>query len=238
MRLGYLTAAAVAFATPVLAAPTVDGNYDGDYGAATAVVLYNPTAPNSNFGAPTNESDRIGYSIWLTSDANRIYGYLRADPGTQGLTPIGAFANLYFGLNGGGSNLGFEIDSTRVNAFYPGRAGSASISSALWSAAASADGLGFEFSLDNSLFTAPIAGLNQTGQVFPTIGSSIRLNLSQSFGYSVAGGQSFYGNNRLGTVALGAVPEPATWAMMMLGFGAMGAALRRRAKVDCAVRFA
>ncbi len=34
------------------------------------------------------------------------------------------------------------------------------------------------------------------------------------------------------------VPEPATWAMMMLGFGAMGATLRRRAKVRTAVTYA
>ena len=34
------------------------------------------------------------------------------------------------------------------------------------------------------------------------------------------------------------VPEPATWAMMMLGFGAMGFALRRRQKVSARVRFA
>lgn len=33
------------------------------------------------------------------------------------------------------------------------------------------------------------------------------------------------------------VPEPATWAMMMLGFGAMGAALRRR-KTDIRIRYA
>ena len=30
----------------------------------------------------------------------------------------------------------------------------------------------------------------------------------------------------------GAVPEPATWAMMIAGFGAMGFALRRRPKVS------
>lgn len=36
----------------------------------------------------------------------------------------------------------------------------------------------------------------------------------------------------------GAVPEPATWAMMMLGFGAMGAALRRRTKAKVAVTYA
>ena len=34
-----------------------------------------------------------------------------------------------------------------------------------------------------------------------------------------------------------AVPEPATWAMMIIGFGAMGASLRRR-KVSASVSFA
>ncbi|QDZ08168.1 PEP-CTERM sorting domain-containing protein [Sphingomonas panacisoli] len=33
-----------------------------------------------------------------------------------------------------------------------------------------------------------------------------------------------------GTTATGAVPEPATWAMMIAGFGMMGGALRRRSR--------
>ena len=36
------------------------------------------------------------------------------------------------------------------------------------------------------------------------------------------------------TAGGGAVPEPATWAMMLVGFGAMGTALRRRAKPQLA----
>ena len=31
-----------------------------------------------------------------------------------------------------------------------------------------------------------------------------------------------------GTVTINAVPEPGTWAMMLIGFGAVGFALRRR----------
>ena len=37
--------------------------------------------------------------------------------------------------------------------------------------------------------------------------------------------------------ATAAVPEPATWAMMTLGFGAMGFAMRRK-KVSTRIRFA
>lgn len=40
------------------------------------------------------------------------------------------------------------------------------------------------------------------------------------------------------TLQAGAVPEPATWAMLMLGFGAMGATLRRKQKVAARIRFA
>lgn len=36
----------------------------------------------------------------------------------------------------------------------------------------------------------------------------------------------------------GAVPEPATWAMMLAGFGAVGFAMRRRANVRTTVAFA
>lgn len=38
--------------------------------------------------------------------------------------------------------------------------------------------------------------------------------------------------------ALGAVPEPTTWAMMLLGFGGIGFAMRRRAKVRTTVAYA
>lgn len=39
---------------------------------------------------------------------------------------------------------------------------------------------------------------------------------------------TFIDDFRLGSAATGAVPEPSTWAMMLLGFGAVGFAMRRR----------
>jgi hypothetical protein len=45
-------------------------------------------------------------------------------------------------------------------------------------------------------------------------GSDGPIRLSQSFGYSVD--------------TTGAIPEPASWALMLLGFGSLGVAMRRR----------
>ena len=231
-----LTTVLAVVATPV-AAQTVDGIREAAYGAAKSNVTYSPLAPNSNFGAPTNLSDASSYSIYLTSDANNVYGFIQSDRLT---TLIGA--NLYFDVNpsvGNGSDLGFEITNGR--AFIPGVDGYSAGTSATplsgLAYAVSADQTGIEFSIANSLFTSAIAGLDYQylGGPFPTVGSQIRLNLSQSFGYSVAGGQAFYGDNRLGVVtiggsATGAVPEPATWAMMIAGFGLVGSTMRRRSK--------
>ena len=44
------------------------------------------------------------------------------------------------------------------------------------------------------------------------------------------GGNAAPGNVLLGGLVLTAVPEPSTWAMMLLGFGAIGAAMRRNRK--------
>ena len=52
---------------------------------------------------------------------------------------------------------------------------------------------------------------------------------------------STWASNSSANIALetaAAVPEPGTWAMMLLGFGAMGAAMRSRRKQKITVRYA
>ena len=71
--------------------------------------------------------------------------------------------------------------------------------------------------------------------------NSARLNFSFLFGSSfnpnidstyravlTSGGQSVTAFAQIGAGATGAVPEPGTWGLMLLGFGAMGVSLRRR----------
>lgn len=218
--------AAIAFATSV-GAITVDGDYDAAYGAATATVAYDPTAPDSNFGAPTNASKYLAYSIYLNASGGNVYGYLRADP-TPGGASAGTFANLYFDLdpaNNNGSDIGFELGAGGANEFVAGVGGTVALGDVM--TAVSADQLGFEFVIPNHYFTGPTAGLDFSGITFTTPGGDITLRLSQSFGYSVAGGAS-YGPDRLGGLTLSTVPEPASWGLMIVGFAMTGSAARRR----------
>jgi hypothetical protein len=203
--LGVLVSGYVSAANALI---VVDGVFDADYGLAKSVVTYDPRAPLGNFDTPGTTNHAAGYSIYLKEQGGAVYGFMQATPAPASPTPFPlAFANLYFDLdraNGNGSDLGFEV--TNKLAFVPGQPGS--VSSLGLSFMASADGTALEFSIPDALFTGPIAGLNYNpGQVFTAPGGDLVLRLSQSFGYSVAGGES-YGADRLGVVTLQASPVP------------------------------
>jgi hypothetical protein len=215
-------AALLAVSTPVL---------------ATVSVATDPNAPVGNFQTPGNTAT-AGYDLTLGDNGSSVIGTIAQTGGVS----AGSFANLYFDLNPtvmDGSDLGFEMGTGGVTAFIPGKNGQAGFSTLLSPtlytfSSATAGGLTtLNFSLANSLFTSPIAGLSYYGPAdgspVQTFESVVTLRLSQSLSYSVAGGAS-YGPDRLGsvTVGTGAVPEPATWAMMLVGFGGLGAVLRRR----------
>ncbi len=82
---------------------------------------------------------------------------------------------------------------------------------------------------------AQLIGINGTaGSYSLTGGGTNVMQLAQTL---IVGGQyefSFTGSNPLlsavanGNVTIQAVPEPATWAMMLIGFGGIGLAMRRR----------
>lgn len=65
----------------------------------------------------------------------------------------------------------------------------------------------------------------------PLVTEDIDFNANQNNTYQIAlngGGQTVSAFAQFGTGAVAAVPEPATWAMMLIGFGAMGVSLRGR----------
>lgn len=106
---------------------------------------------------------------------------------------------------------------------------------------ATATGLFFDFSgAGFALFQNPsigsgvnficFAGNNVCG------GGTNRTSITVS---NFGGGFAQQGVQQIGRLdGQGAVPEPATWALMMLGFGGIGYAMRRRASVKTTVSYA
>ncbi len=120
---------------------------------------------------------------------------------------------------------------------------------ASFSSALSAFSIDFgDFGADSDAFMMTLfSGADGTGSVVGTVnvpygtaslpGAVSTASFSGSSFQSVsfiAGSTAFpnsvYYDNLRATVA-GAVPEPGTWAMMLLGFGAMGLTLRRRSRI-------
>lgn len=219
----------------------VDGVLGAEWSSTTPTsVLYNAAAPLGNFGTPTNQNHTVAYDIYLRSDSTYVYGLLKANPagsGNDGWSTANNFANLYFSTNPFGyagtasGSIGFELLNDKafkpgVAGYLPGNLSSFGLVTALNAGSdysGGGQGAVIEFALPWNYFysdpqAAPFAPITATN-------NALRLNLSQSFGYSVAGGNADYGTNRLG-VLTAPVPEPASIAALGLGI----LALKRRRK--------
>ncbi len=198
-----LTSAAFAGATGI------DGVIGADWTGITPVrVNYDASAPTSNFGSPGSTSNVTGYNVYTRGDASYFYVGLQADSTTTGLD----FANLYFSNGYGGnpattSGIGFEVNNSRafkpgVGGYYPYTTASSGIEFAVVPGT-------IEAAFPYTVFTANTVGV----AAFTNTTDFIRLSLSQSFGYSVAGGTPSYGFERLGLLNL---PEPTAAGLLAM----------------------
>ncbi len=76
------------------------------------------------------------------------------------------------------------------------------------------------------------AELNTTAPLFLTFNwsgiDSVRFSIAGGVQSPLPGGGNYFAVDNL-SIDTGAVPEPASWALMIAGFGLVGAAMRRRA---------
>lgn len=238
--LGAIGLAAVSVALPVSARP-FELIYTGQLNSADQLYLTGQTA--SNLSGPTPYTLRIRFD----DGSPNLVGALPF-PGFVAYTPI--FARMRIG----GQNFdvaGFPDDTAggitvaifdKSNIFTPGKYGVGFIVDPVADGAGIVgdfDGATPEFSVGNIVPTV-FTGYNGAG-VSAGIGCGIGPVCTPApISLTSSGGQAWslqLGNRieftaagaPLNTASIAAVPEPATWSLMIAGFGLVGIGLRRRA---------
>lgn len=183
------------------------------------------------FGSITNTFDQSGLSAGYTAGVTNFDDYIASAP-----SHTTTFNGFEFFANSGTNSLQVTYDfgaATVINAL------------ALWNEEASGiASLNLLTSNDGINFTSLVSGLSPTNNtvdyfadVFAFGAVSARYVRFSASGCPQSGIGAFPGCAigevafRTGTLAAPGVPEPASWAMMIAGFGLVGAAMRRRVAV-------
>jgi hypothetical protein len=148
-------------------------------------------------------------------------------PGTNPVLDLSVGGTKYFSIDGGLTQ--FNGNSLFATGTYNGDGDQASH----WKDASGASACGPQIGIMDPTFC-----YQQRGEVtaldlaaFDAIGYNLAAD-SRSSNYLVNTAQIY---NRFNATA---VPEPASWGMMIVGFGAVGFAMRRRSKVRTTVAYA
>jgi hypothetical protein len=139
------------------------------------------------------------------------------------------------GANGG--TVSIYITQTDLNAFS-GALTSTFTSNTISNATVA---LSTYYSAANALFGGTLlqsASFTGTGTFAGVNPLTLNLPFSETVRYDLAFGPGTGNFNGTANLTLAAVPEPATWGLMILGFAGLGYTVRRRPKATVRVRFA
>ncbi|MFO0860223.1 MAG: hypothetical protein U0570_06680 [Phycisphaerales bacterium] len=224
----------VSFAGAARAQVGVDGSIGAEWsgpGVTVRTVSYNADAATSNFGSPGTTNHLVAYTTYFRADNAFVYAAVAANPIPENAGSFPQFANLYFStVAPSNGSIAMEVTNNRffrggVNTGGPNNDGFYSATGYSTWVSNSLAGV-IEVAIPISFFTADPLGMG-----FAVATTQVRWNLSQSFGYSVAGGASYNQPNgpdeRLGLVD---VPAPAPLAAL----GICGAWWSRRRRTGAA----
>lgn len=177
------------------------------------------------FGSITNTFDQSGLSTGYTAGVTNFDSYIASGP-----THTTTFSGFEFFGNSGTSTLQVTYDFGSIKSIN---------ALALWNEESSGIGsLNLLTSLDGTTFTSLASGLIPTDNGLAAYLADVFAfgNVSTRYVRFEASGcpQPIVGSFTacaIGEVAFrsGAIPEPSSWALMIAGFGLVGAAMRRRA---------
>lgn len=218
--------AAIAAATPSNAAQLIqNGGFDsgltGWASYLTTKGTISPTRPNQGTGFIYNDPAQTqSFNVTGTGASNALWLNAGQGEGPFGATP----------LAGGG-----------VSQSFTSAAGIATFAANIAATTRFAGDTGGLFSvlLDGVALAnydfGTISGTNRSSLAFTTnltAGThTLQLQVLRPYGPAVGARSQYFDDVSLDLAAAPAVPEPATWTMLMAGFGAVGFAMRRRQKV-------
>ena len=204
--------------------------------STTTVTPYNPADP-IDLSKFENGNELAAQTITYRNDANGkgldvIIQVNPAGPGADNadLSLGDQFTNLYFGTEAAGATIGFELGN---DVFVPGPGNNTVYGPSAGIIYVNTPGTDYAHGGVGSMSTVYIPYIDFTTNILGlpgftpfNVGDSLQLRDVQAFSY---GGNNAGGDPRFGFVTLGGgVPEPASWALMIVGFGSAGAMLRRR----------
>ena len=218
--------------TGVFSSPIKSGNLIAVDGSSTpldntgsAVSIISPNGDTISWGASTTGANPSHSSLLFTPasfsnilpNTPFLLGQIQYLNGTSDLTSIIFGVTLSLDLGSG-----ITIKDIPINILTTANTG--------LSQARDADFIGFgsDIPLTFNVYEGGIANANLFGEIVgdPTVTLT---------GLSIADGSQSAGF--IGT-GVGSVPEPATWAMMLLGFGLIGFAMRKHSNVRTTVSYA
>jgi hypothetical protein len=204
----------------VAAAATAALLVAGAANAAITVKIYH-TDPNSSAAAA---NATIAQAATMVEDATTTVGALNFTnaPGNNStVSTIGAFLNNPAGL------------SATVSAFTLNNTYFLFTGSAFLNAGANNLSVAHDDGLQMSFAGIPGFAVNQPGPTAPvTTNFTVTAPSAGTYAFTLAYGETAGGpavlHLDLNNAPLGGVPEPATWGLMLVGFGGLGAMMRRR----------